>query len=209
MQFDNNALNIMVDTQICSRGITDSKVIEAMKSIDRKLFVSKKYCDYAYDDGPISIGFGQTISQPYIVAVMTELLELTGNERVLEIGTGSGYQTAILAKIAKEVYTVERIIELLNNAKITLGKLGFTNIRFFHSNGYFGLPSYAPYDRIILTAAPRKIPSSFFNQIGDNGIIVGPEGDFIQNLVKIKKVNGILEKQEIIPVRFVPLISEE
>jgi len=204
----NTALINMVNSQIIQRGIKDNNVIEAMKSIDRKLFVSKSQSESAYDDCPLSIGFGQTISQPYIVALMTELLELKGTERILEIGTGSGYQTAILAKIAKEVYTVERIVELLNNAKVILEKLKFNNIKFFHSNGYFGLPDYAPYDRIIITAAPRQIPSNFFNQISDKGILVSPEGDFIQNLVKIKKENGTIKKDEIIPVRFVPLISE-
>ncbi len=209
MEYENSELIKMIETQIVQRGICNPKVVEAFKSIDRKLFVPRAYLSYAYEDGPVSIGFGQTISQPYIVALMTELLELKGDEKVLEIGTGSGYQTAILAKLAKEVYTVERIIELLKTAQNNLSKFNFTNIKFFHSNGYYGLPDYAPYDRIIITAAPRTISSHFYNQIIDGGIIVAPEGNFIQNLVKIKKENGKIAREEIIPVRFVPLISEE
>ncbi|MFN3412373.1 MAG: protein-L-isoaspartate(D-aspartate) O-methyltransferase [Exilispira sp.] len=209
MEIENNNLNNMVEFQIVKRGINNPKIIEVFKTIDRKLFIAQKYQHLAYEDSPVSIGYGQTISQPYIVALMTELLELNGEERVLEIGTGSGYQTAILAKLAREVYTVERIVELLEIAKMALGKLNFDNIKFFHSNGYHGLPDYAPYDRIILTACPRKIPSTFYNQLGEKGILVAPEGDYIQNLFKIKKVNGQIIKEEIIPVRFVPLISEE
>lgn len=205
---ENLELYKMIETQIVQRGIKDEKVIQALKSIDRKDFIPHAYQEYAYDDGPISIGYGQTISQPYIVALMTELLELNGNERVLEIGTGSGYQTAILAKIAKEVYTVERIVELLQIAKKNLEKYKFTNIKFFHSNGYHGLIDYAPFDRIILTAAPKRIPLTLINQLVDKGIFVGPEGDFIQNLIRIKKTNNIINKEEIIPVRFVPLIDE-
>lgn len=205
---ENLELIKMIESQIIQRGIKEEKVIEALKSIDRKDFVPHAYQEYAYDDGPISIGYGQTISQPYIVALMTELLELKGNERVLEIGTGSGYQTAILAKIVKEVYTVERIVELLNIAKKNLEKYKFPNIKFFHSNGYHGLADYAPYDRIILTAAPKRIPQALINQLIDGGIFVGPEGDFIQNLVRIKKIDNIPYKEEIIPVRFVPLIDE-
>jgi protein-L-isoaspartate(D-aspartate) O-methyltransferase len=209
MDDDNKQLLEMIEYQIINRGIKDQKVIEALKSVDRKFFVPTHFSDYAYDDTPLSIGYGQTISQPYIVALMTELLELKKNERVLEIGTGSGYQTAILSKLASEVYTVERIVELLNTAKNTLLKLQFNNIKFFHANGYHGLPDYSPYDRIILTASPRKIPHTLINQLSNNGILVGPEGDFNQNLVKIKKINNEIFREEIIPVRFVPLISEE
>lgn len=209
MKIENTKLKNMVETQIVNRGISNPKVIEVFKTIDRKLFIAHKYQQLAYEDSPIPIGYGQTISQPYIVALMTELLELNGEERVLEIGTGSGYQTAILAKLAREVYTVERIVELLEIAKTVLSKFNFDNIKFFHANGYNGLPDYGPYERIILTACPRKIPSTFYNQLGENGILVAPEGDYVQNLLRIKKVNGQIIKEEIIPVRFVPLISEE
>jgi len=209
MDVKNKKLIEMIEYQIINRGIKDQKVIEAFKSIDRKFFVPTNLSDYAYDDIPLSIGHGQTISQPYIVALMTELLELKGYERVLEIGTGSGYQTAILSRLAAEVYTVERIVELLNNAKNNLSKLQFNNIKFFHANGYYGLPDYSPYHRIILTASPRKIPHNFIIQLSNNGILVGPEGDFNQNLIKIKKIDNEIFREEIIPVRFVPLISEE
>lgn len=209
MGSDNKKLIEMVENQIINRGIKDPKVINALKTIDRKFFVPSAFEQYAYDDSPISIGFGQTISQPYIVALMTELLELKGNERVLEIGTGSGYQTAILASIVNEVYTVERIVELLNNAKNILSKLNFDNIKFFHANGFHGLPDFSPYDRIIITASPRKISQSFINQLSHDGILVSPEGDFIQNLIRIRKTNNQIIKEDIIPVRFVPLISEE
>lgn len=209
MEQENILLIKMIETQIIQRGIQDKKVIEVLKTIDRKLFIPHSSSNLAYDDTPLPIGFGQTISQPYIVALMTELLELNGNERVLEIGTGSGYQTAILSKLSKEVYTVERIVELLNTAKMVLEKMKLSNIKFFHANGYHGLPDFAPYDRIILTASPRKIPHTFINQLSEDGILVGPEGDFIQSLIKIKKKDGNIYKKEIIPVRFVPLISEE
>lgn len=209
MDTSNNFLFDMVENQIIKRGIVDNNVIEAMKNVDRRIFVPSVYSKYAYDDSPITIGYGQTISQPYIVALMTELLQLSGKERVLEIGTGSGYQTAILSRLAKEIYTVERIVELLNKAKDLLNNLKYNNIKYFHANGYNGLPDFSPYDRIIITAAPRKIPEKIINQLSDKGILVAPEGEYLQYLVRIKKENGNIQKEEIIPVRFVPLISEE
>ena len=202
-------LKNMIEKQIVSRGVVNPKILELMSSIDRSLFIPKSHSDISYEDTPVPIGFGQTISQPYIVALMTDLLNLTGNEKVLEIGTGSGYQTAIIANMAKEIYTIERIVELLERAKIILSSFSYKNIHFIHKNGYNGLPSKAPFDRILLTAAPRKIPDVLLEQLSEGGILVGPEGDYIQTLVKITRNSDKFVREEIIPVRFVPLISEE
>ncbi len=196
----------MVETQIIARGVKDRKVIEAFLNIPRHLFVPPEYIDQAYMDYPLPIGHGQTISQPYMVAVMTELLELDSDHRVLEIGTGSGYQTAILAWIAKEVYTVEKIPELSERAQRILKKLGFKNIHFKVGDGSLGWPEYAPYDRIIVTAAAPEIPPPLVEQLKESGIIVIPVGDrYSQMLVRGIKENGILKTEEFFPCAFVPL----
>ncbi len=200
---------LMVDTQIISRGVKDPRVIEAMLKIPRHLFVSREYIDQAYEDYPLPIGYGQTISQPYMVAVMTELLELDNDHKVLEIGTGSGYQTAILASIAKEVYTVERVPELSERARSILKRLGFKNVRFRVGDGSLGWPENAPYDRIIVTAAAPEIPTPLKEQLKDGGIIVIPVGERLgQVLLKGIKKDGRIITQELFPCAFVPLKGE-
>ncbi len=195
----------MVNDQIARRGISDSKVLAALSSVPRHLFVPDSMKKYAYEDGPLSIGYSQTISQPYIVAIMTELLKLSGDEIILEIGTGSGYQAAILAEIANQVYSIEIVPQLAQRAKDTLTQLGYTNIHLKTGDGFYGWPEHAPFDGIILTAAPPKIPEPLIEQLKENGRIVIPEGDYFQELRVYIKRNGFLEKKDIIPVRFVPM----
>lgn len=199
----------MVETQIIERGIKDKRVIEAMKKVPRHLFVPEEIMDDAYDDRALPIGYGQTISQPYIVALMTELLELKGDEKVLEIGTGSGYQAAILAEIVKEVHTIERIEALAQKAKERLEKLGYKNIKIYVKDGTEGLPEEAPFDRIIITAATPDIPLPLQEQLKEGGVIVAPVGErYSQYMLKGVKKGGKLEKQYLIPVAFVPLIGK-
>lgn len=198
----------MVETQIKARGIKDSKVLQAMLKVPRHLFVDEALQDQAYGDFPLPIGEGQTISQPYIVALMTEALELTGNERVLEIGTGSGYQTAILAEIALWVYTIERYHKLAEKAKKVLFKLGYKNISFKVGDGTLGWAEASPFDAIIVTAAAPQIPKPLVDQLTEGGRIVIPVGDeFSQILVKGIKKGDTLKIQELEPVRFVKLIG--
>jgi len=195
----------MVETQIIARGISDGRVIEALKKVPRHMFVDQKYIDSAYDDSPLPIGSGQTISQPYIVALMTENLELTGKDKVLEIGTGSGYQVAVLAGLAKEVYTVEIIPYLYNRNKNLLA--GYRNIKMSNHDGYLGWEEYAPYDRIIVTAAPDHIPEKFIEQLKDGGIMVIPVGpsSWSQVLYKVIKNKNNIKKIKLCDVAFVPL----
>lgn len=199
----------MVDSQIVERGIRDRRVIEVMKTVPRHLFVPENMIEYAYDDRALSIGEGQTISQPYIVALMTELLELKGDEKVLEIGTGSGYQAAVLSYLAKEVFTVERISSLAEEAKRRFEKLGIKNIKVFIKDGTEGLPEHAPFDRVIITAATPEIPPPLIGQLKNHGIIVAPVGDrYTQYLLKGIKRDKELEEHYLIPVAFVPLIGK-
>ncbi len=199
----------MVNEQIVSRGITDKRVIEAMKSIPRHLFVPEKDREFSYEDYPLPIGYGQTISQPYIVALMTEALELNPEDKVLEIGTGSGYQTAILASIAKEVYTIERIKELIENAKKVLEGLKFKNIKFFNKNGWYGLEEFAPFDKIIVTAAPEHVPEALKQQLTVGGTMVIPVGAvFNQVLLKIERKKKGFKEEVLEAVRFVRLIKD-
>ncbi len=200
----------MVEEQIIARGIRDKEVIRAMLKVPRHLFVPERYRKEAYCDYPLPIGYGQTISQPYIVALMTALLELKKDDRVLEIGTGSGYQTAILAEIAKEVYSVEIIEELAKKAERLLKKLGYKNIHIKVGNGYYGWPEHAPYSAIIVTCAPRKIPPPLLSQLKDGGIMVIPVGREygIQKLIKVRKINGRIYKETVTLVRFVPMLKE-
>lgn len=199
----------MVDSQIVERGIRDRRVIEVMKTVPRHLFVPENMIEYAYDDRALSIGEGQTISQPYIVALMTELLELKGDEKVLEIGTGSGYQAALLSYLAKEVFTVERISSLAEEAKRRFEKLGIKNIKVFIKDGTEGLPEHAPFDRVIITAATPEIPPPLIEQLKNHGIIVAPVGDrYTQYLLKGIKRDTELEEHYLIPVAFVPLIGK-
>lgn len=199
----------LVETQIIPRGISDEKTIGAMLKIPREKFIDEKLHDAAYGDHPLPIGESQTISQPFMVALMTECMKLTGKEKVLEIGTGSGYQTAILAELSKEVYSVERIYALYEKAKNTLSELGYKNIFLFNNDGSMGLPDYAPYDRIMVTAAADNIPKPLTDQLAEGGRIVIPVGErFSQDLIIADKINGKLQIQNYGGCVFVPLIGK-
>jgi len=200
----------MVARQLRGRGIRDPRVLAAMARVPRHLFVPPVWQREAYADYPLPIGAGQTISQPYIVARMTEALELEGPEKVLEIGTGSGYQTAILAALAREVWTIERVPALSKDAEKRLRRLGYTNIHFFIGDGTLGLPQEAPFGRIIATGGLPRVPQTLIDQLGDSGIIVAPVGrrDF-QRLVKLRKVGDTVEEVDLDGCRFVPLIGKE
>ena len=198
----------MVESQIKARGVKDPRVLSALLKVERHRFVPEKYLDSAYSDQPLPIGEGQTISQPYIVALMTELLELKGYERVLEIGTGSGYQAAILAELAKEVYTIEIIEPLASRAREKLSELGYQNIKVKAGDGYLGWPEAAPFDAIIVTAAPDHIPKPLIEQLKERGRMVLPVGVYTQELKKIVKRSGKMETINVIPVVFVPMTGE-
>lgn len=199
----------MVESQIILRGIKDKKVIEAMLKVERHLFVPQDLRDFAYEDRPLPIGEGQTISQPYIVALMTEVLNLKPTDKVLEIGTGSGYQAAILAEIAKEVYTIEIIESLGKRAEKLLKELGYKNIKVKIGDGYLGWEEFSPFDCIIVTCAPDHIPQPLIDQLVEGGRMVIPVGErFYQELVLIEKREGKIEKKGIIPVLFVPMIRK-
>jgi len=199
----------MVVNQLQSLDITDPEVLEAMLTVPRHQFVDEHIRESAYNDYPLAIGEGQTISQPYIVALMTQLLELKGDEKVLEIGTGSGYQAAVLAEIVKEVYTVEIYESLSKKSEKLLTDLGYQNIKFKVGDGYYGWEEYAPYDAIVVTCAPDHVPPSLLQQIReDGGRIVIPVGGIwmAQTLMKIEKIEGKIKSKGIIGVRFVPMI---
>jgi len=199
----------MVKTQLLSRDIKDPAVLEAMRTIPRHIFVDPEYRDMAYTDGPLPIGKGQTISQPYIVALMTQLLELTGDEKVLEIGTGSGYQAAILAAIAREVHTIERHVHLAKKASKTFSELGLNNIHVHVGDGTLGLPEYAPYDAIIVTAAAPKVPQALLDQLEVGGRLVIPVGGrFGQYLECWRREGDEFFSEDIVPVAFVPLVGK-
>jgi len=200
--------NKMVEEQIIARGITDEKVLRAMRKIPRHYFIPENNRRYAYEDEPVPIGYGQTISQPYIVALMTECLKLKGVEKVLEIGTGSGYQAAILAEIAKEVYTVEILEPLGLSAKKRLNEMGYKNIEVKIGDGYRGWKEHSPFDCIIVTAAPAKIPQTLIDQLKVGGRMIIPVGRWFQDLVLIEKLNKGIRKKTIAPVRFVPMKGE-
>lgn len=175
----------MVETQIQARGVKDPRVLSALRKVERHQFVPKAYLDSAYSDQPLPIGEGQTISQPYIVALMTELLELKGGEKVLEVGTGSGYQAAILAELAKEVYSIEIVETLASMAKNRLLELGYQNIKVKAGDGYLGWPEAAPFDAIIITCAPDHIPKPLIEQLKEGGRMVVPVGTYTQELKKL------------------------
>jgi protein-L-isoaspartate(D-aspartate) O-methyltransferase len=198
----------MVETQIKRRGIKDKRVLQALLRVERHKFVPPKLRAYAYNDTPLPIGEGQTISQPYIVALMTELLQLRGQEKVLEIGTGSGYQAAILAELAKEVYTIEILPKLASSAEKRLKELGYKNIKVKCGDGYLGWPAEAPFDAIIVTCAPPHIPKPLQEQLAEGGRMVIPVGVHYQELKLVIKEKGKIKVKEIIPVRFVPMTGE-
>ncbi len=199
---------IMVREQIEARGIKDKPVLEVMRRVKRHLFVPPAYRHLAYADMPLPIGEGQTISQPYIVALMTELLALKGNEKVLEIGTGSGYQAAILAELAKEVYTIEILAPLANKAEKLLKELGYSNVYVRHGDGFLGWPEFAPFDAIIVTCAPEEIPAPLIGQLAEGARLVIPVGGFYQELKLVEKKKGKIVTKDIVPVRFVSMLRE-
>jgi len=197
----------MVEQQIRSRGVTDSRILNAMLKVKRHLFVPEDLQAWAYMDHPLSIGYNQTISQPYIVAYMTELLQLQGHESVLEIGTGSGYQAAVLAELVSKVYSVEIVQPLAEEARKRLDSLGYHNVEVRYGDGYQGWSEHAPFDAIIVTAAPESIPEKLIEQLKVGGRLVIPVGALFQNLyIVTKKEDGIVKKN-MLPVRFVPMIK--
>jgi len=199
----------MVKNQLIPRGISDEAVIGAMEKIHRHLFVEEALAGEAYNDHPLPIGHNQTISQPYIVALMTEALELTGKEKVLEVGTGSGYQTVILAELARSVYTVERVALLLQKSKKRLDDLGYTNIRFKVSDGTLGWEEFAPYDAIIVTAGAPTMPRPLLDQLTEGGRLVIPLGNrYSQDLIRVKKAKNRFVEKNLGACRFVDLIGD-
>ncbi len=198
--------NRMVTEQIVSRGITDERVLDALRRVPRHWFVPEEYANIAYSDSPLPIGQGQTISQPYIVALMTELLELEGDENVLEVGTGSGYQAALLAYLARQVHSIERHAELADKADAVLLRMGLTNVMVHVGDGTLGLPKYAPFHAIVVTAAAPRVPQPLFDQLADGGRLVLPEGGAGgQVLNRWRKQSGGYKQEHIAPVAFVPL----
>lgn len=200
----------MVEEQIAARGITDPAVLEGMRSVPRHKFVPEELTDLAYEDHPLPIGYGQTISQPYIVALMTQSLKPEAGQRILEIGTGSGYQAAVLAELGVDVYTIEIIPELADQATKRLSDLGYPNIHTLNADGYFGWEEYAPFDAIIVTAAPDHLPQPLANQLKEGGrlvIPIGPVG-FVQTLWLFEKVSGELQATNLGGVSFVPFTGD-
>jgi protein-L-isoaspartate(D-aspartate) O-methyltransferase len=200
----------MVEYQIRRRGVTDQDVLDAMERVPRHEFVPKQHQSQAYADHPLPIGYGQTISQPYIVALMSELLQLKNTDRVLEIGTGSGYQAAILAEIVAEVYTVEIVEPLAAEAGERLERLGYANAHVLHADGYYGWKEHAPYDAIIVTCAPDHIPQPLVQQLKDGArlvVPVGPPGGY-QTLWQVTKIGNEIKKRNVTGVLFVPLTGE-
>lgn len=199
----------MVAETIEARGLGDERVLQAMRSVPREQFLPESLAEFAYEDTPLPIGSGQTISQPYIVAAMTEALGLKGHERVLEIGTGSGYQTAILAELAGQVFTVERIKPLGKRAKQLLERLGYTNVNFKIFDGTYGWRDQGPYDAILVTAAAPDVPKTLIEQLKDGGRMILPIGDSSrQELVRIDLKNGVQNKTMLNYCLFVPLVGK-
>jgi protein-L-isoaspartate(D-aspartate) O-methyltransferase len=197
----------MVDTQIAARGVTDRRVLDAMRRVPRHLFVPEFNRRRAYEDTALAIGYGQTISQPYIVAYMTEALAPRSTDRVLEIGTGSGYQAAVLAELVREVYTIEIVPELAVRSRETLEALGVGNVHPREGNGYLGWPEAAPFDRIILTAAPPEIPDALVDQLAMGGLLVAPVGQGDQTMTILRRTEAGVAIWKTLPVRFVPMVG--
>lgn len=198
----------MVETQIRARDVQNPAVLQAMTRVPRHLFVPDDVRPYAHDDRPLPIGRGQTISQPYIVGYMTEALQLQPSHKVLEIGTGSGYQAAVLAEIAKQVYSIEIVPDLAEGARRALAQAGYRNVEIRTGNGYLGWRERAPFDRIIVTAAPPEIPQVLVDQLAVGGIMVVPVGTAYQEIVIITKTPGGVTQKRTIEVRFVPMVSK-
>ena len=206
--YTNERLN-MVDIQLAHRGISDKRVLDAMSKVPRHIFVPSEVVSIAYTDQPLSIGESQTISQPYMVALMSECLKLSGGEKILELGTGSGYQTAILAELGDLVYTMERISMLSIRAQGTLKDLGYKNIRFKTGDGTLGWPENAPYDGIMVTAGAPHVSQVLIDQLSDGGRIIIPVGNsFSQELVVVSKINKKIRTKNICGCMFVPLIGK-
>lgn len=199
----------MVRSQLARRGIKDKRVLEAMRQVPRHLFIPESMRNLAYCDGPLPIGHGQTISQPYIVALMTEILELAGQETVLEVGTGSGYQAAILSRLARQVYSVERHAVLAQQAENILAQLGYDNVVVRVGNGTLGWPEHSPYEAIIVTAAAPDVPRPLTDQLADEGRLVAPVGSqWSQVLVKVRRQGDLLIRERLTAVAFVPLVGQ-
>jgi len=201
----------MVEEQLIDRGIKDKHVLKAMHSVPRHKFVPQQYVGKAYQDGPLPIGHNQTISQPYIVAYMVETADIQAGERVLDIGTGSGYQAAVLGEIAKSVYTIEIIKELGEQARETLNELGYDNVHVRIGDGYKGWPEKAPFDAILVAAAIQEVPDPLIEQLAEGGrmlIPVGPK-DRLQYLQLLRKKNGEIKRERLVPVRFVPFTRHD
>ena len=195
----------MVERQIAARGVRDSAVLAAMRSVARERFLPPHLEEFAYQDSPLPIEQGQTISQPFIVALMTHLLQVNPGDRVLEIGTGSGYQAAVLSQLGAEVFTIEIIPPLADRAREALAGLGYRNVQVRTGNGYLGWPEHAPYDRIIVTAAPDEVPAALVEQLKVGGLMAIPVGRFIQELRILRRTPGGTELLSTLPVRFVPM----
>ena len=198
----------MVQEQIMARGVTDPHVLHVMKTIPRHRLVLESDMEEAYQDHPLPIGFGQTISQPYIVAFMTEALNLQPHERVLEIGAGSGYQAAVLSQLAKKVFSIEIVESLADRAKKTLNNLGINNVIMRVGDGYQGWLNEAPFDAIMLTAAPEHIPQPLLDQLVIGGRLILPLGKMVQRLILMKRTQEVWKKDELFPVTFVPMTGE-
>ena len=198
----------MVERQIRARGIRDERVLQALREVPRHEFVSPDLVNVAYDDGPLGIGEGQTISQPYIVAFMTEAARITSASKVLEIGTGSGYQTAVLSRLAKEVFSVEIVESLAKHAMEKLRLAGYSNVHVRVGDGYHGWPEESPFDSILVTAAPVRAPLPLINQLKTGGRMIIPIGQLFQDLVLITKTEDGTHQENLIPVRFVPMTGD-
>ena len=199
----------MVERQIEARGVKDTAVLRAMRQVPRHLFVPVSYAPQAYRDGPLALGHGQMISQPYIVAFMAEALRLRGDDRVLEIGTGSGYQTAVLAQLARDVFSIEIVKPLAEQAAAKLKELGYANVQVRVGDGYQGWPEHAPYDAILVSAAPDHIPQPLLDQLAVGGRMILPLGKkFSQDLMLIRRTHSGYERTPLLPVAFVPMTGE-
>jgi protein-L-isoaspartate(D-aspartate) O-methyltransferase len=208
-QADSNAARAdMVRTQLRGRDIVSPRVLEAMSRVPRHLFVPEPIRGDAYGDFPLPIGHGQTISQPYIVGFMSQALDIEPHHRVLEIGTGSGYQAAILAELAKEVYTIEIVTPLADSARALLARLGYRNVFVRAGNGYLGWPEHAPYDRIMVTAAPDEVPKALVEQLRIGGRMAIPVGSVIQELRILRRTDKGMDTLQTLPVRFVPMVGK-